>query len=83
MRVVLTGLIVLVANAAFAPLSADPYTWCAIYSGKAGGGSWQCWFTSYEQCRATASGLGNFCIQNPRNAGVARHQPPRRTKKTS
>jgi hypothetical protein len=24
-----------------------------------------CYFTSYQQCRTTVSGVGGFCYQNP------------------
>jgi hypothetical protein len=34
--------------------------WCADY-----GGSTNCGFTSFEQCRMTASGTNTFCVQNP------------------
>src|SRR5262245_63688459 len=40
----------------------DP--WCAIYSGGAVGGGTNCGFVSFEQCMATASGLGSFCYRN-------------------
>ena len=41
----------------------DPYPWCAIYSGDAGGAS-NCGFLTIEQCRATVSGIGGFCEPN-------------------
>ena len=33
--------------------------WCADY-----GGSMNCGFHTYEQCRMTASGTNTFCVQN-------------------
>ena len=33
--------------------------WCANYGGPAGGSN--CGFHSFEQCRATVSGIGGFC----------------------
>jgi len=42
---------------------AQNYPWCAIYSGKAGGGT-NCGFISFEQCMDTARGLGSFCQPN-------------------
>ena len=42
---------------------AQNYSWCAIYSGKAGGGT-NCGFVSFEQCMDTARGLGSFCQPN-------------------
>jgi len=41
----------------------DPYPWCAVYSGDAGGAS-NCGFLTIEQCRATVSGMGGFCAPN-------------------
>jgi Protein of unknown function (DUF3551) len=43
---------------------AQNYPWCAIYSGGAVGGGTNCGFVSFEQCMATASGLGSFCSRN-------------------
>jgi len=39
-------------------------SWCATYSGKKGG-SENCTFTTYEQCREQVSGLGGWCRANP------------------
>ncbi len=51
-----------IAAALFAgPAKAQNYPWCAIYSGSAVGGGTNCGFVSYEQCMATARGLGSFC----------------------
>jgi hypothetical protein len=36
----------------------EDYPWCAIY---AKDGDTHCFFTSYEQCMATVSGIGGFC----------------------
>jgi hypothetical protein len=38
------------------------YPWCAIY---AKDGDTHCFFTSYEQCMATVSGIGGFCQREP------------------
>src|SRR5438105_12047186 len=40
------------------------YPWCAHYSGRMGGAP-NCGFVTYAQCRATISGLGGSCMQNP------------------
>ena len=42
---------------------AQNYPWCAYYSGKGGGGT-NCGFITFEQCMATARGLGSFCYRN-------------------
>ena len=78
MRTACTALALLAAGGAFAPALADPYRWCAQYSGRPDGT--HCWFVTYEQCRATVSGVGGYCIQNPRNA-VPIDEPVRRTRK--
>jgi hypothetical protein len=38
------------------------YPWCGI-RGRSGGMA--CYYTSWEQCRATLSGIGGLCIQSP------------------
>ena len=62
--------------AAGAQAQAQDYPWCAIY---AKDGDTHCFFTSYEQCMATVSGIGGFCqhIATPPSAGAAR---PRMTR---
>jgi hypothetical protein len=56
----------------------DPYPWCAVYSGDAGGAS-NCGFLTIEQCRATVSGIGGFCepnqFYNPRPAQARKRVP--------
>jgi hypothetical protein len=39
---------------------AQNYPWCALYRD----GVWNCGFTTLQQCEATRSGNGGFCIQN-------------------
>ena len=43
--------------------TADPYKWCAQYSGGGQGGR-NCGFVTIEQCRETVSGIGGFCEPN-------------------
>ena len=58
----------------------DPYPWCAVYGGDAGGAS-NCGFLTIDQCRATISGMGGFCepnqFYNPHPAARARKQKSR------
>ena len=49
---------------------AQNYPWCALYSEGAAGGGTNCGFISFEQCMATARGLGSNCQPNPQ------YQPP-------
>jgi hypothetical protein len=41
---------------------ADPYQWCAQYSGL--GGARNCGFITIQQCMATIAGMGGFCVPN-------------------
>jgi Protein of unknown function (DUF3551) len=43
--------------------SANSYPWCARYY-KDGGGTPRCNFADREQCMASISGIGGFCVQN-------------------
>jgi hypothetical protein len=43
------------------------YPWCAILSGgdNSGGGAMSCYYTSWEQCMTTLSGIGGNCAASP------------------
>ena len=57
------------------------YPWCAQYGGWDGGGT-NCGFSTYEQCRATVSGIGGYCQENPMYRPAAPGQPvPRRQRR--
>ena len=62
MRVVLGGLALLIVAGMAEPAAAQDYPWCAHYSRS---GTKNCGFVSFEQCRATVSGIGGFCAINP------------------
>jgi len=62
--------------------SADPYKWCAQYSGEDGGDATNCGFVTLQQCRATISGMGGFCMQNPFYTGPET-SPTKRKRKHS
>jgi hypothetical protein len=51
-----------------AQAQAQDYPWCAIY---AKDGDTHCFFTSFEQCMATVSGIGGFCQHIPTSAPAA------------
>jgi hypothetical protein len=54
---------VLIGTAAFtARAEAQNYPWCAIYD--VGDASYNCGFVSFEQCRASVSGIGGTCMLN-------------------
>jgi hypothetical protein len=52
--------------------------WCAYLGGF--GGNFDCSYYTFEQCMATARGLGGYCSPNPR-AAPARYQQPSRVRK--
>lgn len=41
----------------------DPYPWCANYDSRGFGGQ-NCGFSTWNQCMATVSGVGGFCVPN-------------------
>jgi uncharacterized protein DUF3551 len=66
----LGALFILIAIAANTTVAkAQNYPWCAQYSGSMAG-SMNCGFTTHEQCMATVSGMGGFCVVN------TQYQPP-------
>jgi hypothetical protein len=65
---VMAGLVMMPVLLTQTPASAlpyDPYPWCAEYSdGDSGLGGTNCGFLTLQQCRATVSGIGGFCVPN-------------------
>ena len=78
MRPLLGILALLVLACASQPAAAVEYPWCAYYGGWGLGGASNCGFVSLEQCRATISGVGGYCAQNPFYAGAAPVRPKKR-----
>ena len=68
MRVAFIALLFIGAGAFAEPAKADPYRWCAEYSGVRGGGT-NCYFLTLRQCQETVSGIGGFCRPNPFYSG--------------
>jgi len=44
--------------------SSYSYPWCSL-GGPKDTNALSCYFTSWEQCRATMSGLGGICVESP------------------
>jgi hypothetical protein len=69
------------ANAAYAQAeSFFQKRYCTMGGGNRSSGMADCSYNTWEQCRASASGLGRYCIENPywRSQGSAgRHRPER------
>jgi hypothetical protein len=42
--------------------AAQNYPWCAIYD--VGDAAYNCGFVTFEQCRASVSGIGGTCMRN-------------------
>ncbi len=64
MKIALVALGVLVAAAALGGRAeAQNYPWCATYADDFGGSS-NCGFATFQQCRAAISGMGGFCTPN-------------------
>jgi hypothetical protein len=60
------GIVAVVGPASRA--EAQNYPWCAILN--MGDEAKNCGFTTIEQCRASVSGIGGFCMRDPQ------YQPP-------
>jgi hypothetical protein len=61
---VMAALVLVTAMLSQTPATAlpcDNTRWCAQYSGI---GATNCGFFTIEQCRATVSGIGGFCVPN-------------------
>jgi hypothetical protein len=76
----LAGAGLLDAQAAVRADWAQRAPWCAALGGRDGG--YDCGYYTFEQCMATARGLGGNCAPNPRVAfDPYRQPPPRKTRK--
>jgi hypothetical protein len=64
MRTLIATLFMLMVASTIEPAQADPYRWCAEYSGGGQGGGTNCYFLTLQQCQATVSGIGGFCREN-------------------
>jgi hypothetical protein len=75
---IITAAILLATSSASLAQSPYDYPWCAVFTRTSGATS--CYYTSFQQCRETLSGIGGDCIQNPgyRGPALARPYPPYR-----
>lgn len=78
MRLALAAIALLIAGSVMDSAKADPYRWCAQYTGRPGGTN--CYFMTLQQCQATVSGIGGYCRPNPFYTGEA---PQRRSRRQS
>jgi hypothetical protein len=92
MRIALLGLAALIATTAVDVSSSSAQEsffnkrFCSIGGGNRGSGIADCGYNTWEQCLASASGLGKYCSENPywkpettgRGEGTRRHKTVRR-----
>lgn len=52
------------------------YPWCAVYSERTVGAT-NCGFSTLAQCRATISGVGGWCVENPEYRPASQPRPKR------
>ncbi len=64
MRLILAVLVTTIAGSAIDAARADPYRWCAIMGGGNDTGMINCYFITLQQCQASVSGVGGFCMLN-------------------
>jgi hypothetical protein len=74
MQIAFGTILLLLTVALTDPVKADPYPWCAEYTGGGLGGSSNCYFMTIEQCRATVAGVGGYCAPNPFYTGPTLNQ---------
>jgi hypothetical protein len=56
------------------------YPWCSRQNAKEGAAT-SCYFSSYQQCMTTISGIGGYCYQSPYYHGRAEYgQAPARSR---
>jgi hypothetical protein len=53
----------LLADQTASAQSPSSYPWCARYYKE--GFPTSCYFTSYQQCKTTLSGIGGYCYESP------------------
>jgi hypothetical protein len=41
------------------------YSWCSLGGAMVNSNARSCYYTSWQQCMATTSGIGGHCIRNP------------------
>ena len=66
--VLVLGGVSLAGFAGMAPAAADPYDYPWCLQGKETGYPGACFYQTYEQCQASASGRHVYCGINPRTA---------------
>lgn len=59
--------------AAPAPGQAQTYPWCSRYDWS----TYNCGFSTLQQCLANVSGIGGICERNPHYYAARKHKPRR------
>src|SRR5262249_13236490 len=60
--------------------NAYSYPWCSL-GGTKDSNALSCYYTSWEQCRITMSGIGGLCVQSPYYRGSSAPVPYRASAK--
>lgn len=83
-RIILAGLALVAAVTVFevpsaqAQVASSRNPWCIRDGAIGGGGSWDCTYYTFEQCRRSAEGAGGSCSRNPEYRGGRQSNNPRR-----
>jgi hypothetical protein len=77
MRTIVATLAIFIVLGTADGVRADPYRWCAQYTGRGLGGSSNCYFMTLAQCQAAVSGVGGYCRPNPFYTGPDERRPRR------
>ena len=72
MKRLLGGMTFVLLAFANGPAAAYDYPWCAQY---ARSGAKNCGFVTFQQCRATVSGVGGQCVINPFYVAAQQERP--------
>jgi hypothetical protein len=82
MRLPILFIVLIAANTApAAAQSPTSYPWCARPAKMDSSSSMSCYFTSYQQCMTTLSGLGGFCVESPYYHGPSAKARPRTSRR--
>jgi hypothetical protein len=81
MHIIIASFISFIVFGAADAAKADPYRWCAQYTGRGLGGSSNCYFMTLAQCQAAVSGVGGFCRPNQFYTGPDERRPRRGKKR--
>ena len=84
MRLPILSIVLIAANTVpAAAQSPTSYPWCARTAKMDSNSGTSCYFTSYQQCMTTLSGLGGYCFESPYYHGPSAKARPRTSRRGS